>query len=116
MLTREIIRRKAMEYGADLAYTLNNASAELVKNTNYSELYSTNFDHWIEKASADYLAAAKVLDGCAASTIENHQMLTKDVFMTTYENGAQVIVNYTAADYNYNGTVVAPRSFARVGA
>ena len=107
---------KSVEYGADLAYTLNNASAELVKNTNYSELYSTNFDHWIEKASADYLAAAKVLEGCGSSTIEDHVMLAKDVFMTTYENGAQVIVNYTAADYNYNGTVVAPRSFARVGA
>lgn len=107
---------KSVEYGADLAYTLNNATAEMVKNTNYSELYSTNFNHWIEKASADYLAAATVLEGCAGSTIEDHVMLTKDVFMTTYENGAKIIVNYTAADYTYNGTVVAPRGFARVGA
>ncbi len=107
---------KSVEYGADLAYTLNNATAEMVKNTNYSELYSTNFEHWIEKASADYLAASKVLDGCASSTIEDHVMLAKDVFMTTYENGVKVIVNYTASEYSYNGTAVAARSFARVGA
>ena len=107
---------KSVEYGADLAYTLNNASAEMVKNTNYSELYSTNFEHWVEQASADYKAAAAVLDGCANATIEDHVLLAKDVAMTTYENGVQVIVNYTDAEYTHNGTKVPARSFARVGA
>lgn len=107
---------KSVEYGADLAYTLNYASAEMVKNTNYSELYSTNYDHWVDRAVADYQAAAAVLDGCGTGTIEDHTMLAKDVFMTTYDNGVKVIVNYTTADYNYNGTVVAAQSFARAGA
>ncbi len=107
---------KSVEYGANLAYTLNNASSELVKNTNYSELYSTNFEHWVERATNDYKTAAAVLDGCGGSTIEDHEQLAKDVFMTTYSNGAKVIVNYSDADYTHNGTVVAARGFARVAA
>ncbi len=107
---------KSVEYGADLAYTLNYATSEMVKNTNYSELYSTNYTHWLDRATADYQAAAAVLEGCGASTIEDHTILAEDVFMTTYDNGVKVIVNYSGADYTYNGTVVAAQNFARVGA
>ncbi len=109
---------KSVEYGANLAYTLNYASAEMVKNTNYSELYSTNYAHWKEKAIADYQKVAAVLNGCQNATIEDHVQLAENVFKTTYSNGAAVIVNYAAAPYvdAATGTQVEAASFARVGA
>ncbi len=105
---------KSVEYGANMAYTLNYAGAEMVKNTNYSELYSTNFDHWKEKAVTDFNAVAAVLNGCQASTISDHKQLAKDVYMTVYENGVAVVVNYGTAAYNYNGTQIDAQGFARV--
>ncbi len=105
---------KSVEYGGNLAYTLNYATAEMVKNTNYSELYSTNFDFWKDKTVADFKSVAAVLDGCQGSTITNHQMLADDVYMTTYENGAQVVVNYSDASFVHNGVTVSALGFARV--
>jgi hypothetical protein len=105
---------KSVEYGANLAYTLNYAGAEMVKNTNYSELYSTNYEHWSQKAKDDYKAAAAVLNGCQSSTIEDHKMLADGVYMTVYENGEKVVVNYNDTEYTHNGTVIEPKGFARV--
>ncbi|MBR4868043.1 MAG: hypothetical protein IKU10_02710, partial [Clostridia bacterium] len=105
---------KSVEYGANMAYTLNYVSAEMVKNTNYSELYSTNFDHWKEKAVADFNAVSAVLNGCQSSTISKHTQLAKDVYMTVYENGIAVVVNYSDAAYAYNGTTIEANGFARV--
>lgn len=108
---------KSVEYGANIAYTLNYANAEMVKNTNYSELYSTNFDHWKNQAVADYKQVAAMLDGCQASTIQDHTMLADGVFQTTYENGVAIIVNYNDQAYTdaATGTTVEAMNFARVG-
>lgn len=105
---------KSAEYGANLAYTLNYADAEMVKNTNYSELYSTNFEHWKDAAIAEYQRVAAVLDGCQSSTIEDHKQLAADVYMTVYENGAAVVVNYSDKAYTYNNTTIDAKNFARV--
>lgn len=107
---------KSVEYGANLCYTLNYATAEMVKNTNYSHLYSTNYQHWLDHAATDYGTVAAVLNGCQSSTIENHQMLADDVFMTVYENGISIVVNYRNNEYTYKGTVIPARGFARVNA
>lgn len=107
---------KSVEYGANLAYTLNYAKSDMVKNTNYSELYSTNYDHWLAKATADYKRVAEVLNGCQTSTISDHTELSKGVYMTTYSNGVQVVVNYNSTDYTYQGQVIEAMNFARVSA
>lgn len=113
----EMMYLKSIEYGADLAFTLNHATAEMIKNTNYSELYSTNFDHWKDRAIKAYNDAAAILNGCQGATIENHEMLQDEVFMTTYSNGVKVVVNYSDAQYTHiDGTAVASMSFARVAA
>ncbi len=109
---------KSVEYGANLAYTLNHASAEMVKNTNYSELYSTNYAHWKEQAVADYNKAASVLNGCQNLTIAGHEEVADNVFKTVYEDGTAVFVNYTDTAYvdSATGTQVEAMDFARVGA
>ncbi len=113
----EMMYLKSVEYGADLAFTLNHATAEMIKNTNYSELYSTNFDHWKDRAIQAYNDAAAVLNGCQGATIEDHVMLEDEVFMTTYSNGVNVVVNYSDTDYTHtDGTTVASMSYARVAA
>ena len=50
-----------------------------------------------------YLFAANLLDGAEGVTL------------TTYENGAQVLVNNTDAAYVWNDTEIAPRDFLLKG-
>jgi hypothetical protein len=41
-------------------------------------------------------------------------MLADGVYMTVYENGEKVVVNYNDTEYTHNGTVIEPKGFARV--
>ena len=111
---KEMTLLKSVEYGANLYYVLNNASPSAVKNSNYSSLFSTNYDRWYDEACADYKAVSAVLDGVQSSCIESHKKLSKDVYMTTYENGTSVIVNYGSAEYTYNNTKVPAKGFVAV--
>lgn len=113
---RSVAFLKAIEYGAGIRYILNYAQPDMVKNTNYSSLYSTYYERWIDEAVSDYQEAAKALDGVQNCCITDHQMLANKVFMTTYENGTSIIVNYNDSDYLYNSVTVAANGFAVVKA
>lgn len=111
---KEMTLLKSVEYGANPYYVLNYASPSAVKNSNYSSLFSTNYERWYEEACADYKAMANVLDGVQSSCIESHKHLAKDVYMTTYENGTSVIVNYSSSEYTYNNNKVPAKGFIAV--
>lgn len=44
-----------------------------------------------------------------------HSEIAKNVFATTYENGEQVVVNYSASPFKYKGEVVPPRGYRLFG-
>lgn len=91
--TREFLRD--LEYGAipmwELAYRL---SLD-IKDTAYNRLFSYLYTDWLADASREYAIVNKGLGHTYALYIEGHNKLAKDVFMTTYEDGTKVIVNYS---------------------
>jgi len=111
---KEMTLLKSVEYGANPYYVLNYASPTVVKNSNYSALFSTNYERWYDEACADYKAVASALDGVQSSCIKSHSKLAKDVYMTTYDNGTSVIVNYSSSDYTYNNNKVPAKGFIAV--
>ena len=44
-------------------------------------------------------------------TMDNHQLIAKDVFEITYSNGDVMVCNYTDNNFNYKGNIVKPISF-----
>lgn len=105
---------KSVEYGAGVRYILNYAKPEMVKDTNYSDLYSTNYERWFDTAVADYKRIAEALDGVQNCVITGHDKVAEGVYVTTYENGRRIAVNYTENDSTVDGVTVPAQGFVVV--
>ena len=105
---------KSVEYGAGVRYILNYAKPEMVKDTNYSNLYSTNYERWFDTAVSDYKRIAEALDGVQNCVITGHDKVAEGVYVTTYENGRRIAVNYTENDSTVDGVTVPAQGFVVV--
>ncbi len=90
---------KAVETGSELLYDGIYADASLLSETRYNDLYSTTFGLWKDDAVAKYKEYYGILKKIYNSPITYHKQLSDGVYMTTYENGIQVIVNYSDKAY-----------------
>ena len=57
----------------------------------------------------------KDMEGLNNLRITDHARLSKDVAVTTYENGTSVFVNYGEEDYTQGAVTVAARSYLVTG-
>ncbi len=118
-----------LEYGTDMKYSLINSESEALLSTKLTFLYSATYDRsqylteaelesdnietYAAQIKARYAAfeelGAKVGQaGIASHTRENN------VAVTTYDNGAKVIVNYSDAAVTVDGVTVEALSYAIV--
>ena len=103
---------RSVEYGCGLRYTLNFAEAEMLKNTQYSYLFSTNFSYWKEKVIAEYKKAQQVLGKVQNAKIIEHFSPLKDLYVTGYDNGVNIAVNYGSTASSYNGITISAKDYA----
>ena len=105
---------KSVEYGAGVRYIMNYAKPEMVKDTNYSDLYSTNYERWFDTAVSDYKRISDALDGVQNCVITGHDKISEGVYVTTFESGRRIAVNYTASDATVDGITVPAQNFVVV--
>ncbi len=99
---------RAIEYGAGLKYTLVYQNSSSVKKSDYTELYSAEFESSKDAAAANYKAVNELYKKTANAEIVAHRSLTEAVYVTEYSNGVCTIVNYGDTDYQSEyGTVKA---------
>ena len=103
---------KSVEYGCGLRYTLNFAEAEILKNTQYSYLFSTNVRYWKEKAVAEYKKVQQVLGKVQNAKIIEHFSPSENLYVTGYDNGIYIAVNYGSTDSSYNGIPINAKDYA----
>ena len=72
------------------------------------------YDAWINTASEYYEKANSVLSDLRSVRITEHSMVSDGVFLTQYENGSMIYVNYTDKDYTVSGIVVGSKDFERI--
>ena len=96
----------ALEGGASMLFTLSanyNSTATL---SYHKDIYGARF----EGNKATMVAAAEELsdyyNSISGQTIKDHQLITKDVRLTTYENGVKIYVNYSEDDFTTADGVV----------
>ena len=104
---------KTVEYGANPRFCLNYAPPASVKNTLYTQFYSTEFSYWSTKAAEAYKAVSAVMDGLYNQPIVNHFSPQPGLFVTCYKNG-EVAVNYSQSDIEYGGVTVKAEGFSRL--
>lgn len=72
------------------------------------------YDAWINTASEYYEKANEVLSDLRSVRITEHSMIDDGVFLTQYENGSMIYVNYTDKDYTVSGVVIGSKDFERI--
>lgn len=98
---------KCLEYGANLSARLMYEEDIVLQNTYYTTLlYSMHYENWLEQIGEMYTTVNDVLKDVQDQYIVAHERLDTNVYVTTYENGLTIAVNYNKEDVTatFNGT------------
>lgn len=103
---------KAVETGSELHYGGMYADANEVTGTRYDDLYSSTYTLWQDTAAKQYSEYMPLLRKIYDQTITGHEYLTDGVVRTVFENGIEVIVNYSDEDFKYGEQMVKAKGFS----
>ena len=102
---------RAIETGSNLNFEVMMAPNSAIKEIEYVTFYSMNYDLWRDIILELYTEAEAKLGGLQNKKIIDHEYITEDVVLTTYENGTKVYVNYSEVDYVDGELTVPARDF-----
>ena len=90
---------KCLEYGATVYGRYMYAEDDVLQNTIYQGIYSAHYANWLEDTAAIYKEVNAILGSRQTQFIQNHERLAPDVYVSTYEDGTQIVVNYNLEDF-----------------
>jgi hypothetical protein len=105
---------RSVEYGMSPYFLLSYESSSEVKDTDFDYLYAASRSDWLDSALAVYERMNETLRDLQNRAITDHRMLSEGLFMTVYEGGEAVIVNYDAHSRWVGGIEVPARSWRRM--
>lgn len=94
---------KAVETGSELLFACTYEDSTVLIGSRYEDNYSTYYENWIDYAAEAYKAYMPLLKRIYSSEIVSHTEVSDGVFVTGYENGVRVAVNYGDKDYVLDG-------------
>lgn len=106
---------KLAETGMSLYYLLMDAPSTSFHDTSFTSSYACALDDHYDSMIAAYQRLKPVYDAVGTSTITNYEIISDDLRVTTFSNGAQVYVNYGDAEISVNGVVVGAGDFTVAG-
>ena len=90
---------KAIEYGAVPYYRITHAPSRTLMDTDYEDVYSSEFAVWEDRILEEY-AAFDRLSSIVHQRIADHERVAEGVYATTYEDGTRVVVDYNAGRFH----------------
>ena len=103
---------ESAEVAAGLQFSFMEASPRKIQETFYSEYYASCFDDWKNKFVELYSEYNSKLAPVINSTITGHEYVGENVTKTTFENGYEVYVNFSYANYTSpSGKFIPERSY-----
>jgi hypothetical protein len=106
---------KTLETGAMPYYQWMYKNNSLVKDTEFSYLYSCQYSNWIEDAVKTYRELSPVLGDVQNKAIIEHKRLSEGVYQVQYENGKLITVNYNEFPVTIGNTIIAAEGYAIQG-
>lgn len=102
----------AVESGANLYYSFYTSDEEPLKETRAGTLiYPTCIAASYDKVEEQYKEFDRLFSGLRSQTIVSHERAAGQVFVTTYEDGTQIAVNYGETAEAVNGRTVPEKGF-----
>jgi len=102
---------KSAETGAGLSFTFMKESTSELRETHHTYLYGADYDLWKDEAYKIYSRYESELGHVFNQYITDHKRLADGVFVTTYEDGTNVYVNYTDKDFEQDGIKVPAKDY-----
>lgn len=97
----------ALAAGSAIHYDLTYEEASVLKDTDYDDLYYTNYEGWINSAAAQYKASNEVLDSVSKMTIAKYEISDdNNKITTTYTDGSknvEVVIDKSAGIATVDG-------------
>ncbi len=85
---------RTIEAGASPYFLWSFADSSVLKDSDFTYLFSTGYEYWLADAVSFYQRAKEVLNDVRGQLIVDHGQLAPQVFGTRYESGDLVVVNY----------------------
>ena len=95
-----------VDYGVYPSFFLTQEVTGKIINTLSSWLYTSSYDQWGDDINQTYQWLNALLGPVKGQSIVAREELAAGVVAVTYENGKQILVNYTDQPYNAGETVV----------
>lgn len=102
---------RAIELGAGLQFRLIHEENSILKRTEFDKLLSVNVQDWFDVAVQGYRFVDEALEKVQGERIVGHEVLSAGVNKTSFENGYQVVVNYTSEPFTHLGYTVQSEDF-----
>lgn len=102
---------KWIEYGAVPYFEITKENPSALRDTRYTQLFSSENSEWKEKICDIYREFNGTLD-ITDGFIIKHEYLAGDVVLVKYGSGAEIVLNYTGNDYLYEGRTVPAEGYA----
>mgnify|MGYP000943469388 CR=1 FL=1 len=105
---------KAIETGSGISGALYYDASVHLKETPYSQYFASDFERHKETVIQAYHEVKNALKSVYGSKITGHRQLAPDIFITEYENGKAIIVNYSHTEYAQGGIRVSAMDYLLV--
>ena len=106
---------KAVESGNELNFACTYEDTTSLIGTRFEELYSTRYEDWSDYAAEIFKKYHPLLKKIYSSKIISHSEIADGVFVTGYENGVYVAVNYNNSAVTLpDGTNLGKRDFCEL--
>ena len=102
---------RMVEYGVFPSAILTEQSAYVLKESNISDMYITDYGVLKARLSSFYDFMSPGLDLTIGQTMINHQFIAEGVSKVTYQNGLEIVINYNDTDFVYETTIISPSSY-----
>lgn len=95
-----------VDYGIYPAFFLTQEPTATMLSTSSNWIYTSSYAQWGEQIQQTYRWMNALLGPVRGQPIVSREQVTSGVFVTTYANGRQIVVNYTATPFFLNGVTV----------
>lgn len=102
----------SIESGANPYYSFYTSKEEPLKKTQAGTLiYPTYIGASYDKVEEQYQVFNETLESLRTQTIKSHERIADEVYVTTYEDGTKIVVNYNEKEAEVNGQNVPANGF-----
>ncbi|MCU6712645.1 DUF5696 domain-containing protein [Paenibacillus sp. J5C_2022] len=106
---------RTLETGSLLYYQWMHDNPSAIRDTKLNAMYASDYTHWLDEAVQLYGESNRILKQVRHQTIADHRKLDENVYMTTYEEGLSIVVNYNESPVSVEGLTIEGKDYRVIG-